>query len=76
MRPLITARNSIEHGLLPSMSRKGNCWDNAVMERFFGSLKSEWTSTQRYATRGQARRDVIEYIEMHYNSDRFHSTLG
>ena len=46
------------------------------MERFFGSLKSEWTSTQRYATRAEARRDVIEYIEMHYNADRLHSTLG
>jgi len=65
-----------EHHALPSMSRRGDCWDNAVMERFFGSLKSEWTSTQRYATRAEARRDVIEYIEMHYNADRLHSTLG
>lgn len=65
-----------QHGLLASMSRKGNCWDNAVMERFFGSLKSEWTDGQRYITRAQARQDVIEYIEMHYNSDRLHSTLG
>ena len=63
-------------GLVPSMSRKGNCWDNAVMERFFGSLKSEWINGQRYATREQARRDVIHYIEMEYNSERFHSTLG
>ena len=46
------------------------------MERFFGSLKSEWTSTQRYTTREQARRDPIEFIEMHYNSDWLHSTLG
>src|SRR5690625_1567649 len=59
-----------------SMSRKGNCWDNAVMERFFGSLKSEWLTDRRYATRTQARRDVIEYIEMEYNSCRLHSTLG
>lgn len=65
-----------QHGLLASMSRKGDCWDNAVMERFFGSLKSEWTGDQRYATREQARRDVIDYIEMHYNGDRLHSTLG
>ena len=64
-----------QHGLLASMSRKGDCWDNAVMERFFGSLKSEWANGQRYTTREQARRDVIEYIEMHYNSDRLHSTL-
>lgn len=65
-----------QHSLLASMSRKGDCWDNAVMERFFGSLKSEWTSAQHYTTRAQARRDVIDYIEMHYNSDRLHSTLG
>lgn len=45
------------------------------LERFFGSLKSEWTDGQRYITREQARRDVIEYIEMHYNSDRLHSSL-
>lgn len=65
-----------QQGLSASMSRKGNCWDNAVMERFFGSLKSEWTSTRRYTTREQARHDIIEYIEMHYNSHRLHSTLG
>lgn len=64
------------HGLVASMSRKGDCWDNAVMERFFGSLKSEWTSSQRYITRAQARGDVVEYIEMLYNSERLHSTLG
>ena len=63
-------------GMIASMSRKGDCWDNAVMERFFGSLKSEWTADQRYLTRGQARRDVIDYIEMHYNSERLHSALG
>lgn len=65
-----------QHALVCSMSRKGNCWDNAVMERFFGSLKSEWTDSQRYATREQARRDVIRYSELEYNSDRFHSTLS
>jgi transposase InsO family protein len=64
------------NGLVASMSRKGDCWDNAVMERFFGSLKSEWTDTQRYRSLEQARRDVIKFIEMEYNSDRFHSTLG
>ncbi len=69
-------RNRLDqHGLLASMSRKANCWDNAVMERFFGSLKSEWTDSQRYITRTQARQDIIEYIEMHYNSGRLHSTL-
>jgi transposase InsO family protein len=65
-----------QHHLLASMSRKGDCWDNAVMERFFGSLKGEWTDSQRYLTHEQARQDVIEYIEMHYNSERLHSTLG
>lgn len=59
-----------------SMSRKGNCWDNAVMERFFGSLKSEWLADQRYLTRDQARQDIVQYIEMEYNSNRLHSTLG
>ncbi len=62
------------HGFQASMSRKGNCWDNAVMERFFGSLKSEWLADQRYGTRQAARRDVVEYIEMEYNSCRLHST--
>lgn len=65
-----------QHALVCSMSRKGNCWDNAVMERFFGSLKSEWTDCRRYLTPEEARCDVIHYIELEYNSDRFHSTLG
>lgn len=65
-----------EHGITVSMSRKGNCWDNAVMERFFGSLKSERTHNKIYLTRQQARADIIDYIEMFYNSQRLHSTLG
>jgi transposase InsO family protein len=63
-------------GIEVSMSRKGNCWDNAVMERFFGSLKSERTGGEIYLTRKQANDDVVDYIEMFYNSDRLHSTLG
>lgn len=63
-------------GIIVSMSRKGNCWDNAVMERFFGSLKSERTDKIKYLTRGDAKADVIDYIEMFYNSQRLHSTLG
>lgn len=63
-------------GIIVSMSRKGNCWDNAVMERFFGSLKSERTEGARYITREQAKNDVIDYIEMFYNNHRLHSTLG
>lgn len=64
-----------ELGITVSMSRKGNCWDNAVMERFFGSLKSERTDGITYLTRRQAKNDVVEYIEMFYNTDRLHSTL-
>lgn len=65
-----------KHGITVSMSRKGNCWDNAVMERFFGSLKSECTDGQLYRTKESAKEDIINYIEMFYNSKRLHSTLG
>lgn len=65
-----------DHGIRCSMSRKGDCLDNAVAERFFGSLKREWTTNQYYATRQQAKDDVIDYIEMFYNSYRKHSYLG
>jgi len=64
-----------EHGLTPSMSRKGNRWDNAPMERFFGSLKRERTDLRLFATRDEARSCVIDYIEMFYNSQRRHSYL-
>lgn len=57
-----------------SMSRKGECWDNAAMERFFGSLKSEWTNGKRYKTKIEARFDVENFIDF-YNSQRLHSTL-
>lgn len=62
-------------GVTVSMSRKGNCWDNAVMERFWGSLKSERTEGRIYVTRDAAKADVVDYIEMFYNSVRSHSTL-
>ena len=65
-----------EYGMICSMSRKGNCWDNAVAERFFRSLKSDQTEHRRYATREEAKKDVIDYIEMFYNSRRYHSYLG
>ena len=58
------------------MSGKGECLDNAVAERFFGSLKREWTVHRSYATRQEARDDIIAYIEMFYNSRRQHSYLG
>lgn len=58
-----------------SMSRKGNCWDNAVMESFYHSLKTEWTRFEDYRTRAQARSSIFEYIEIFYNKQRRHSTL-
>ena len=64
------------HNLEPSMSRKGNCWDNAVAESFFGSLKKERIKKRVYKTRDLARSDVFDYIEMFYNRTRRHSHLG
>jgi putative transposase len=64
------------HGIECSMSRRGNCWDNAAMESFFSSLKTERTSRKNYATRDEARADVFDYIERFYNAKRQHSTLG
>jgi len=65
-----------EHGITCSMSRSGNCWDNAVIESFFSSLKTERTDHKQYLTRDQARADVFDYIERFYNPRRRHSTLG
>lgn len=65
-----------QHGMIPSMSRKGNCWDNAPVERFFSSLKREWTGDRLYQTRQQAIADVREYVLVYYNAVRLHSTLG
>ena len=59
-----------------SMSRSGNCWDNAAMESFFSSLKTERVARKTYRTRDQARADVFDYIERFYNPTRRHSTLG
>ena len=64
------------HKMTCSMSRKGDCWDNAVAERFFASLKTERVFPKNYRTREEARRDIIDYIEMFYNSKRLHSYLG
>jgi len=63
-------------GISPSMSRKGDCWDNAPMESFFHTLKTERVHTCVYATRDQARRDLFQYIEGFYNPRRLHSALG
>jgi len=65
-----------EHGITTSMSRTGNCWDNACVESFFGTLKRELVYHRHYATRDDAKRDIFEYIEVFYNRKRRHSTLG
>ena len=64
------------NGMISSMSRKGDCWDNAVAESFFGSLKTERVFFTNYNTRNEARTDIVDYIEMFYNSKRRHSYLG
>ena len=66
----------LQYGMIGSMSRKGNCWDNAPVERFFSSLKREWTGNRLYRTREEAIADVREYVAVYYNSKRLHSTLG
>jgi transposase InsO family protein len=63
------------YGMTASMSRKGNCWDNAPTERFFRSLKSERLTACRFVTRNDARNEILDYIT-YYNSIRLHSTLG
>jgi transposase InsO family protein len=67
-----------KHGMRPSMSRRANCWDNAVTESFFGTLKVELDiiGHGHFRTRDDARRAVFEYIEGFYNRERMHSTLG
>jgi transposase InsO family protein len=64
------------HGIQGSMSRKGDCWDNAVAESFFGSLKQERVHWQNYQTRIEAQQNILNYITMFYNSRRLHSYLG
>lgn len=64
------------HGMRASMSRKGNCYDNAAKESFFHTLKTELVHHEHYRTRAQARASIFEYIEAFYNRQRMHSTLG
>ena len=64
-----------DHGITCSMSRSGNVWDNAAMESFFSSLKTERTARKLYRTRDEARADVFDYIERFYNPKRRHSTI-
>ena len=65
-----------EEGITCSMSRRGNCWDNAPAESFFASLKKELVHREDYATRDQARASIFEYVGVFYNRARRHSTLG
>ena len=65
-----------QHGIICSMSRKGNCWDNAVMERFFLNLKMERVWQRDYANQMEASKDITDYILGFYNCSRLHSTLG
>lgn len=65
-----------DHGMICSMSRRGDCWDNAVSESFFKTLKVERVNDRNYWTREEARTDIIEYIERFYNRKRRHSHLG
>ena len=70
-------RNELEkHGIKCSMSARGNCYDNAVVESFFGLLKRERVNRTRYLTRDEAKRDVFDYIEYFYNRKRRHGYLG
>src|ERR1700712_2358832 len=83
-RPLKPAQSTSEpfqrlmadHGVVCSMSRSGNVWDNAAMESFFSSLKTERTARKIYRTRNEAKADVFDYIERFYNPKRRHSTIG
>ena len=65
-----------EYNITCSMSRRANCWDNAMMESFFATLKKERIHHESYVTRAAARRSVFEYIELFYNTRRRHSALG
>ncbi|RLF02996.1 MAG: IS3 family transposase [Thermoprotei archaeon] len=64
----------LKNGIIQSMSRKGNCWDNAVAESFFHTLKTELIYHEIYETRAEANQSIFEYIEVYYNRERSHST--
>jgi transposase InsO family protein len=63
-----------QHGIVQSMSRKGNCWDNAVAESFFSTIKTELIYQNKFKTREEARHAIFEYIEVFYNRIRMHSS--
>jgi putative transposase len=80
-KPVIPDYEWITYGervnnLAPSVSRRGNCWDNAMAESFFSSLKKERIRKRIYKTRDLARADIFDYIEVFYNRSRRHSHLG
>lgn len=72
MRQAILTQNEF----VGSMSRKGDCWDNAVAEIFFHTLKVELVHRNKFRTRDEAKRKIFEYVEMYYNRKRAHSMLG
>ena len=65
-----------QHDCIQSMSRRGNCWDNAVAESFFGSLKCELIYRNKYKSRIEATMSIFDYVEIFYNKRRLHSVLG
>ncbi len=65
-----------DYEMIASMSRRANCWDNSAMESFFKTLKVELIHPQRYATRAQARSDIVSWVEGFYNRQRIHSSIG
>lgn len=65
-----------QHGIQVSMSRKGNCYDNSMMESFFGTVKEEWVERHRFTSRQEARTAIFSYVETFYNRKRRHSSLG
>jgi transposase InsO family protein len=65
-----------QHGATSSMSRRGDCWDNAVVESFFATLKTELATSNRWPTRAAAQRDLGEFIDRWYNHQRLHASLG
>src|SRR5674536_247733 len=77
LRSLVGSEMCIrDNGVVCSMSRSGNVWDNAAMESFFSSLKTERTARKIYRSRDEAKADVFDYIERFYNPKRRHSTIG
>ena len=66
----------VDNGIVCSMSRKGDCWDNACMESFFGSFKMEWIRDKKYVSFEEAKKDVFKYVEIFYNRRRRHASLG